>query len=347
MANVNVGIVGVGNCASSLVQGIAYYAVPHSDAVGLTHPACAGFGIADVAITSAFDVDQAKTGLDVSAAIWQAPNNSLKFAEVPRLDVPVVEGILSDGIGLTYSQKIAARGGATVDDIAAHLRHTETHVVVNFLPVGSQLASELYADAALRAGCAFVNCIPSLLARSDSWRDRFRAAGLPLVGDDLKSQFGSTLVHHALIDVLAKNGVQLGSTYQIVSGGNMDFLNMQDPDRIASKKVSKVQGFGGASLAPEKVHFGAEFVPFLGDRKVAYIRIEGQAFGGTPLEVEVRMAVEDSPSAAGNVLDAVRYARRLMAAPDQRQIDALSALLMKAPGRPMLESDALASLRQP
>ena len=345
MSTVNVGVIGVGNCTSSLVQGVEYYANTAGGPAGLTNAVCAGYAVSDIKFTSAFDVNASKIDHDLSAAIWAAPNNALKFADVPHLGVPVREGILSDGVGHSSADRIDARGRATLDDVVAHLKHTDTHVVVNFLPVGSQSASEHYAEAALRAGCAFVNCIPSIIARAPEWSRKFEDAGLPLIGDDLKSQFGATLVHHALIDVLSRNGVQLRNTYQIVSGGNMDFLNLQDADRVKSKKTSKVQGFGGAELPAERVHFGAEYVPFLKDRKIAFIRLEGEAFGGTTLELELRMCVEDSPSAAGNVLDAVRYMKFAMDRGVAGVVDAVSSLLMKATPRPMSELAALAGLR--
>ena len=338
MNTVNVGVIGVGNCASSLVQGVEFYAHTAGGAAGLTNAVCAGYAVSDVKFTSAFDINASKINSDLSEAIWAAPNNALKFADVPHLGVPVRDGMLSDGVGHHAAERINARGRATLDEIVEHLKRSDTHVVVNFLPVGSQRASELYAEAALRAGCAFVNCIPSVIARSPAWSRTFEDAGLPMIGDDLKSQFGATLVHHALIDVLSRNGVQLRNTYQIVSGGNMDFLNLQDADRVKSKKTSKVQGFGGAELPAESVHFGAEYVPFLNDRKIAFIRLEGEAFGGTPLELELRMCVEDSPSAAGNVLDAVRYMKFAMDRGIAGVVDPVASLLMKATPRPMSES---------
>ena len=345
MSTVNVGVIGVGNCASSLVQGVEYYSNTSGRAAGLTNAVCAGYAVSAIRFTAAFDVNASKIDRDLSETIWTAPNNALKFADVPHLGVPVREGILSDGVGHSSANRIDPRGRATLDDVVEHLKRTDTQVVVNFLPVGSQSASELYVEAALRAGCAFVNCIPSIIARSADWPRKFEDAGLPLIGDDLKSQFGATLVHHALVDVLSRNGVQLRNTYQIVSGGNMDFLNMQDPERVESKKPSKVQGFGGAELPAESVHFGAEYVPFLNDRKIAFIRLEGEAFGGTPLELELRMCVEDSPSAAGNVIDAVRYMKFAMDRGIAGVVDPVSSLLMKATPRPMSEPAALAGLR--
>ncbi|MET9337809.1 inositol-3-phosphate synthase [Nonomuraea sp. NPDC003804] len=302
MSTVNVALVGIGNCASSLVQGVEYYR-------DTDYPECAGFAVRQVAFTAAFDVTPEKIGKDLSEAVWAAPNNAAAFARVPYAGVPVEEGILGEDFG----DLAGARGGRTPEQVAGVLRATGTHVVVSYLPVGHQRATELYAEAALLAGCAFVNCMPAVLARAPEWAGRFERAGLPLVGDDLKSQFGSTLVHRALVDALTAAGVRLRSTYQLNAGGNMDFQAMQDPARMAGKKATKAQGMAAGRMPDGgQVHVGAEHVPFLRDRKVAYIRIDGEAFGGTPLEIELRMSVEDSPSAAGNTLDAVRHARRAM-----------------------------------
>lgn len=353
MSTVNVGIVGVGNCASSLVQGVEFYAHADDGAVGLARPVCAGYAVADVRFTAAFDVHAGKTGRDLSEAILAAPNNARVFAEVPHLGVPVSEGALSDGVGRSSADVLDARGEASVEDIARRLRESGTHVLVNFLPAGSQAASEVYAEAALRAGCAFLNCIPTVVARSPQWARRFAEAGLPLAGDDLKSQFGATLVHRALVDVLTRNGVSLSSTYQLLGGGNMDFLNMQDPERMAGKKATKAQGMfagagsgggsgtgsgaGSAAAAGGAVpaHVGADFIPFLADRKVAFIRVEAQGFGGTPLEIDLRMEVDDSPSAAGNVLDAVRWLKAALDRGIGGVVDPVSAAVMKATPTPL------------
>ncbi|MEU7893087.1 inositol-3-phosphate synthase [Nonomuraea sp. NPDC049152] len=297
MSTVNVALIGIGNCTSSLVQGVEYYR-------DTDYPECAGFAVRQVAFTAAFDVTPEKIGKDLSEAIWAAPNNADAFADVPYLGVRVEEGILGEDFG----DLDGARGDRTPAQVADVLRATGTHVVVSFLPVGNQRATELYAEAALLAGCAFVNCMPAVLARDPEWARRFEQAGLPLVGDDLKSQFGSTLVHRALVDALTAGGVRLRNTYQLNAGGNMDFHAMRDPARMAGKKVTKAQGMS----AEGNVHVGAEYIPFLQDRKVAFIRLEGEAFGGTSLEIELRMCVEDSPSAAGNTLDAVRHAARAM-----------------------------------
>ncbi|MGF1431298.1 inositol-3-phosphate synthase [Kitasatospora sp. LaBMicrA B282] len=345
----NVGLVGIGNCTSSLVQGVAHYTA-HPDAPGLTLPVCAGYAVSDVRFTAAFDVDAAKIGLDLAEAIWTGPNNATRFAEVPPLGVPVVEGVLSDGVGRRVGERITARGTADVEAIAAHLERTGTEVLVNFVPAGSQQASECYAEAALLAGCAFVNCIPSVIARSPHWVERFTAAGLPLLGDDLKSQFGATLVHRALVELLAANGVRLRNTYQLLAGGNMDFVNLQDPERLRTKQETKAGGLRGADgdtlLPPEQVHVGADYIPFLADRKLAVIRIEGEGFGGTPVEVDLRLNVDDSPSGAGNVLDAVRYLKFALDHGLAGVLDPVAARLMKAVPNPMGEGAAAAGLRE-
>ena len=340
MDTVNIGVIGIGNCASSLVQGVRYYA--DGDRPGLANPVCAGYGIGDVRFTSAFDVDAAKVGRDLSEAIAAGPNNSREFASVGHLGVTVADGLLADGVSGAVSGHVDPRGSATVEDLAAHLTATGTRVLVNFLPVGAQKATEAYAEAALRAGCAFVNCMPSVIARDPKWVARFAGAGLPLVGDDLKSQFGATLVHHALMDTLARNGVRVTSTYQLLSGGNMDFLNMQDPERMATKVASKSSGMVGAGESGASKHVGADYNPSLGDRKIAFIRVEGEAFGGTPLELDLKMVVDDSPSAAGNALDAVRYAARAMARGEGGDLGAVSANYMKAPAAP-LDAAAIAA----
>ena len=345
MGTVNLGVIGVGNCTSSLVQGVSYYSLPDGDPAGLTHPVLAGYGIGDIRFTSAFDVDTAKIGLDLGEAITVGENNSRVFAEVPHLGVPVTEGALADGLSGLYAERVQAGGTATVEAIARHLAKTGTHVLVNYLPVGAQQATNLYAEAALAAGCAFVNCMPSVLARDEVWAGRFAEAGVPLVGDDLKSQFGATLVHHALLDVLAANGVAVSSTYQLLSGGNMDFLNMQDPERMKSKKATKAAGMSGGGGAAYTNHVSADYNPQLGDRKLAFIRVEGTAFGGTPVELDLRMAVDDSPSAAGNTLDAVRYAARALELGHGGVLGAVSAAYMKAPATPMAADAIEAGLR--
>ncbi|MCP2365287.1 myo-inositol-1-phosphate synthase [Nonomuraea thailandensis] len=322
MSSVNVAVIGVGNCVSSLVQGVEHYR--DGDAPGLPNPVCAGYAISQVRFTAAFDVGRAKLGQDLSQAIWAAPNNARRFADVPHLGVPVVEGILADGVGPGSADLIDPRGAATPAEVAAHLRETGSHVVLNFLPTGAQRAAELYARAAVEAGCAFVNCMPAVLARSPEWRARFAAAGLPLIGDDLKSSFGATLVHRALVDALTGNGVRLTGGHQLLGGGNMDFVNLEDAGRMRSKQATKATGAGAS------IHVGAQYVPFMDDRKVAYIRLDGEGFGGSPLELELRLVVEDSPSAAGNALDAARHAKQAMDRGAGGLLEEVSGALMKA-----------------
>ncbi|MEU8401198.1 inositol-3-phosphate synthase [Nonomuraea sp. NPDC048892] len=322
MTSVNVAVIGVGNCVSSLVQGVEHYR--DGDAPGLPNPACAGYAVSQVRFTAAFDVGAAKLGRDLSEAIWAEPNNARRFAGVPPLGVPVAEGILADGVGPGSAGLIDPRGGATPGEVAAHLRRTGSHVVLNFLPTGAQRATELYAAAAVEAGCAFVNCMPAVLARSPEWRARFAAAGLPLVGDDLKSSFGATLVHRALVEALTASGVHLTAGHQLLAGGNMDFVNLEDAERMKSKKATKSTGAGTPT------HVSAQYLPFMDDRKVAYIRLDGVGFGASPLELELRMVVEDSPSAAGNALDAARHAKAALDQGVGGLLEEVSLALMKA-----------------
>ncbi|WP_431973617.1 inositol-3-phosphate synthase [Micromonospora haikouensis] len=321
---------------------MAYYRARPDDSTGLSNRSCAGLDVADIRFTAAFDVNTAKIGRDLADAVEVPPNNALRLADIGPIGVEVFEGALADGVGAGMSGHFEARGRATVDAIAAHLVETGTEVVVNFLPAGSQRAAETYAAAVLAGGCAFINCMPAVIARSPEWADRFAEARLPLIGDDLTSQFGSTLIHHALVGALRGNGVQLDSTYQLNSGGNMDFLNLRDPDRLVTKQETKTRGFGGPAGHTES-HVGMEYVPFLRDRKIAFIRLAGAGFAGTPVEVDVRLSVEDSPSGAGNACDAIRYAKALLAA-DRPDARAVSALLMKAPPQALTAGEAKAAL---
>ncbi|HEY6762181.1 MAG TPA: inositol-3-phosphate synthase [Baekduia sp.] len=293
MSVVNVGIVGVGNCASALVQGLAFHAV------------------ADVRVVSAFDVAPAKVGRDVGEAIWAAPNNALRFADVDPLGVVVQDG----------------GGGAAPDAVAEVWGQSATEVVVSLLPTGSQRETELYAEAALRAGCAFVNCMPAVLARDPAWAARFADAGLPLIGDDLKSQFGTTLIHRAILDALAANGVEITSTFQLNAAGNEDFRALEDPAALATKQETKTRGMAAAGEVPS--HVGTSYISHLADRKTAFIRVDALGFGATPIEIDVRMSLEDSPSAAPAILDAARAAKAALREGRGGVLDA-SARLMKA-----------------
>ncbi len=311
---VRVGLVGVGNCASSFVQGLSYYRDRHANVPmpGLMSPDIGGIQIADIEVSSAFDVHAGKVGLDLSEAIRIDPNNTIDFAEVPHTGCRVCRGPALDGIGRYVREHIPLSEEPEVD-VAEKLVQSRTNVVVSFLPVGSQKATEFYAEQALAAGCAFVNCIPVFIASDAAWRRRFEERSLPLIGDDIKSQVGATIVHRALAQLFCDRGVSVDRTYQLNFGGNADFLNMLERERVRSKKISKtraVTSLLGDAPSEESVHIGpSDHVPWLTDRKLAYIRLEGTAFGGVPLSAELRLEVWDSPNSAGVVVDAVRCAK--------------------------------------
>jgi myo-inositol-1-phosphate synthase len=314
LRSLRVGLVGVGNCASSLVQGITHYrdAPENEPAPGLPNPDLGGYRVADIAFSAAFDVSAAKVGRDLAEAILAPPNNPHRFAAPPALGVPVRRGPTLDGLGRTLSGEVEESGAPPVD-VAGALRETGTEILVSYLPVGSQRATEFYAEQALAAGCAFVNCIPVFIASDPAWRRRFQARGLPLIGDDIKSQVGATIVHRALANLFRERGVRLDRTYQLNFGGNTDFQNMLDRERLESKKVSKTRAVTSQMdvvPAAGDVHVGpSDFVPWLTDRKWAYVRMEGTGFGGTPLNIELKLEVWDSPNSAGIVIDAVRCAK--------------------------------------
>lgn len=311
---VRVAIVGVGNCASSLVQGLTYYhnGKGNASAPGIMHADIGGYGIDSIDVSAAFDVHAGKVGRDLADAIAVEPNNTMSFADVRPTGVVVHRGATLDGLGRHMGRGFVESAAPAVD-VADVLREAGTDVVVSHLPVGSQLASEYYAEAAIRAGCAYVNCIPVFLASDAKWRARFEASRLPLIGDDIKSQLGATIVHRMLASLFAERGARVDRTYQLNFGGNADFLNMLDRDRLASKKISKTQSVNsqiGAPLSSDDIHIGpSDFVPWLEDRKVAHIRVEGAGFGGAPINVELKLEVWDSPNAAGVVVDAVRCAK--------------------------------------
>jgi myo-inositol-1-phosphate synthase len=336
---VRVAIIGVGNCASSFVQGIHYYrdADPSQIVPGLMHVELGGYHVRDIEFTAAFDIDADKVGKDLGEAIWAGQNNTIRFADVPaRLGVPVLRGMTHDGLGRYLSQRITKAPGETADIVGA-LRETKTDVVVSYLPVGSEQATKWYVEQILDAGCAFVNCIPVFIAREDYWNKRFRKAGLPLIGDDIKSQVGATIVHRALARLFAERGVSLVHTSQLNVGGNMDFFNMLERERLESKKISKtnaVTSIMDHELPADDVHVGpSDYVPWLTDRKWAHIRLEAQAFGDVPLNVEVKLEVWDSPNSAGVVIDAVRCCKLALNHGLSGQLDGPSAYLMKSPYR--------------
>jgi myo-inositol-1-phosphate synthase len=338
---VRVAIIGVGNCASAFVQGVHYYkdADPNQLVPGLMHVDLGGYHISDIEFTAAFDIDATKVGKDLGQAIWAGQNNTMKFAtgakSVPKkLGVPVYRGMTHDGLGKYLKQKIKKAPGETAD-IVKILKDTHTDVVVSYLPVGSEDATKWYVEQILDAGCGFVNCIPVFIAREDYWNKRFVKAKLPIVGDDIKSQVGATIVHRTLARLFADRGVKMLRTSQLNVGGNMDFYNMLERERLESKKISKtnaVTSIMDEQLPAEDVYIGpSDYVPWLTDRKWAHIRVEGQAFGDVPLNVEMKLEVWDSPNSAGIVIDAVRCCKLALNNGIGGQLDGPSSYLMKSP----------------
>jgi myo-inositol-1-phosphate synthase len=335
---VRVAIIGVGNCASSFVQGVHYYkdADPGEQVPGLMHVDLGGYHVRDIEFSAAFDIDADKVGKDLSEAIFSGQNNTLKFVpeDVPKLGVPVHRGMTHDGLGKYLKQRISKAPGST-DDIVDILKETRTDVVVSYLPVGSEQATKWYVEQVLEAGCAFVNCIPVFIAREDYWDRRFEKAGLPIIGDDIKSQVGATIVHRTLARLFHDRGVKMLRTSQLNVGGNMDFFNMLERERLESKKISKTQAVTsimGHELPADDVHVGpSDYVPWLTDRKWAHIRVEGQAFGDVPLNLELKLEVWDSPNSAGIVIDAVRCCKLGLINGIGGQLDGPSSYLMKSP----------------
>jgi myo-inositol-1-phosphate synthase len=336
MGKVRVAIIGVGNCASSLVQGVTFYRNTNPDEFvpGLMHVNLGGYHVGDVEFTAAFDVDANKVGKDLSEAIWVDPNNTIKFSDVPRLNVPVYRGMTHDGIGKYLATKIKKASGPT-DDVVGILKETKTDVVVSYLPVGSEMATKWYVEQILDAGCAFVNCIPVFIAREQYWQRRFEEKGLPVIGDDIKSQVGATITHRVLTRLFGERGVRLDRTYQLNFGGNMDFYNMLERERLESKKISKTNAVTSQmdfELEPENIHVGpSDYVPWLTDRKFCYIQMEGTTFGNVPLKAEVKLEVWDSPNSAGVVIDALRCAKLALDRGISGAITAPSSYFMKSP----------------
>jgi myo-inositol-1-phosphate synthase len=333
---VRVATIGVGNCASSFVQGVEYYkdAHPGESVPGLMHVDIGGYHVGDIEFSAAFDIDADKVGKDLSEAIWSGQNNTIKFADVPELGVEVQRGMTHDGLGKYLKEKITKAPGETAD-IVEILKDTRTDVVVSFLPVGSEQATKWYVEQVLEAGCGFVNCIPVFIAREPYWNRRFQKAGLPIVGDDIKSQVGATIVHRSLARLLGDRGVKMLRTSQLNVGGNMDFYNMLERERLESKKISKtnaVTSILGYELPEDDVYIGpSDYVPWLTDRKWAHIRVEGQAFGDVPLNLELKLEVWDSPNSAGIVIDAVRCCKLALNKGIGGQLDGPSSYLMKSP----------------
>ena len=340
-----VGIIGVGNCASSFIQGLQYYvdADGNEPIPGLMHTRLGGYHIRDIRIASAFDVTRGKVGRDVAEAILAHPNNTQIFAAVPPTGVRVARGPTLDGLG-RYVREVVEEADEMPVDVARVLKETRTDVLVSYLPVGSERAAQFYAEQALEAGCGFVNCMPVFIASRPEWRKRFEARGLPIIGDDIKSQVGATIVHRVLANLFRERGVRLDRTYQLNFGGNADFQNMLERERLESKKISKTQAVTSqfdVPLAPENVHVGpSDHVPWLTDRKWCYIRLEGTTFGGVPLNAEVKLEVWDSPNSAGIVIDAVRCAKLAMDRGIGGALIGPSSWFMKSPPEQFTDAEA-------
>jgi len=342
---VRVAIIGVGNCANSLLQGVEYYKDAPDDQFvpGLMHVNLGGYHVRDVEFTAAFDVVKGKVGKDLSEAMWAHPNNTIKFADVPKTGIKVSRGMTHDGLG-KYLSEIVEKAPGKTDDIVGILKETKTDVVVNYLPVGSEMATKWYAEQILEAGCAMINCMPVFIAREEYWNKRFEDAGVPIIGDDIKSQVGATITHRVLTTLFRERGVHLDKTMQLNVGGNADFLNMLERERLESKKISKTNAVTSMldyDLGKENVHVGpSDYVPWLTDRKWAYIRMEGSAFGDVPLNAELKLEVWDSPNSAGIVIDAVRLAKLALNNGISGSLVEPSSYLMKSPPKQIVDDEA-------
>jgi myo-inositol-1-phosphate synthase len=348
---VRVALIGVGNCANSLLQGVEYYrdADPERFVPGLMHVDLGGYHVGDIEFTAAFDVTTTKVGKDLADAIWAHPNDTIKFADVPKTGIKVLRGMTHDGIGKYLSEVVDKAPGET-DDVVGILRDTKTDVVVNYLPVGSEAATKWYTEQILDAGCAMVNCMPVFIARESYWQRRFEDRGLPIVGDDIKSQVGATITHRVLTSLFRERGVKLDRTMQLNVGGNSDFRNMLERERLESKKISKTNAVTSMldyDLGDGNVHVGpSDYVPWLTDRKWAYIRMEGSSFGDVPLNVELKLEVWDSPNSAGIVIDAVRLAKLALNRGVAGALEGPSAYLMKSPPRQIPDDDAFEAVER-
>ncbi len=348
MSKVRVAIIGVGNCASSLVQGIEYYKnAKEADFIpGVMHVNLGGYHIRDTEFSAAFDIDKNKVGKDLSEAIFTWPNNTTKFSDVPHLNVKVQRGMTHDGLGKYLSQIIQKAPGATAD-IVAILKETKTDVVVSYLPVGSEEATKWYVEQVLEAGCAFINCIPVFIASEKYWQKRFESKGLPIIGDDIKSQVGATILHRTLVNLYLDRGMPIERTYQLNTGGNTDFLNMLERERLHSKKISKTNAVvsqikaRGLSIDPENVHVGpSDYVPWQKDNKLCFLRIESRHFGDVPTHIECRLSVEDSPNSAGVVIDAIRCSKLALDHGISGALFGPSSYFMKTPPKQYTDTDA-------
>jgi myo-inositol-1-phosphate synthase len=342
---VRVAIIGVGNCANSLLQGVEYYkdANPDDSVPGLMHVDLGGYHISDIEFVAAFDVVKGKVGIDLADAIWAHPNDTIKFSNVPKTGIKVSRGMTHDGIGKYLSQIVEKAPGET-DDVVGILKETGADVVVNYLPVGSEEATKWYTEQILTAGVAMVNCMPVFIAREPYWQKRFEQAGVPIIGDDIKSQVGATITHRILTTLFGDRGVHLDRTMQLNVGGNSDFRNMLERDRLESKKISKTNAVTSMldyDIGADNVHVGpSDFVPWLTDRKWAYIRMEGSAFGDVPLNMELKLEVWDSPNSAGIVIDAVRLAKLALNNGISGALEAPSSYLMKSPPKQIRDDES-------
>jgi len=348
---IRVAIVGVGNCANSLVQGITYYKDATNDAEipGLMHPVLGGYHIKNINFVLALDVDAKKVGLDLAEAIWASENNTIKFANVAKTGVSVKRGATLDGLGRYYKETITESTAAPVD-VVAELKSNKVDVVICYLPVGSEEAAKFYAGCAIEAGCAFVNALPVFIASDPVWADKFTKAGLPIVGDDIKSQVGATITHRIMAKLFQDRGVHLDRTYQLNVGGNMDFKNMLERDRLESKKISKTQSVTSQldyDLGAKNVHIGpSDYIPWLDDRKWAYVRLEGRAFGDVPLNLEYKLEVWDSPNSAGVIIDALRCAKIALDRKIGGPLLSSSSYFMKSPPVQYTDEQAYAKVEQ-
>lgn len=348
MGTINVAVIGVGNCASSLVQGVHFYRNAREDEFvpGLMHVDLGGYHISDINFVAAFDIDRNKVGKDLAEAIFTPPNNTMRFCDVPQTGVKVERGMTHDGLGKYLSQIISKAPGSTADIIGI-LKETKTDVVLNYLPVGSEAATKWYVEQVLEAGCGFINCMPVFIGRESYWQKRFAERGLPVIGDDVKSQVGATITHRVLTRLFRDRGVKLERTYQLNFGGNTDFYNMLERERLESKRISKTNAVTSQldyEIEPGNIYIGpSDYVPWLADRKICYIRMEGRTFGNVPLNLELKMEVWDSPNSAGVIIDAIRCCKLGLDRGLCGTIVAPSAYFMKSP--PIQYSDDEARLR--
>jgi len=348
MSKIRVAIIGVGNCASSLVQGVEYYKNAKQDdfVPGVMHVSLGGYHIRDIEFVAAFDIDKNKVGRDLSEAIFTFPNNTTKFSAVPHLDVKVQRGMTHDGLGRYLSQIIEKAPGPTAD-IVGTLKETKADVVINYLPVGSEMATKWYVEQVLEAGCGLVNCIPVFIASQKYWQKRFQERGLPVIGDDIKSQVGATILHRTLVNLYLDRGMLIDRTYQLNTGGNTDFLNMLERERLDSKKKSKTNAVvsqirnRGLGIDPANVHVGpSDYVPWQKDNKVCFLRVESRHFGDVPTSLECRLSVEDSPNSAGVVIDALRCVKLGLANNLRGALVAPSSYFMKSPPKQYTDTEA-------